>query len=360
MAEGTVFKWNQWIAPVVIGVASAAALIWFGAQYPVTDPETGATSTSWELLRQFAWSTRSSYALLGVLGCVLVRDLGYIIRLRVLSFGAFNWRQATENILLWELASALTPSVVGGSAVAVVILKRDGLRWGKSLATVFATAMMDEAFYLLAVPLAFLWATSGGHAIFPDVPAGFESAAWGAQSVFWLAYAFIATLTATMLFGLVLKPQATHRLLLWAKSTRVLKRWSERIGAWADDLLEASHTIRNAPLRYWVKGFAATCSSWTARFVTLNMVLLVFYPQVEHAAVLARQLLLWLVLSISPTPGSSGAAELGLPAFLSDLTGLAYIAAVVLLWRTFTYFIYLVAGAFVLPSWLVRTQRKAP
>jgi hypothetical protein len=103
---------------------------------------------------------------------VLVRDLGYIIRLRVLSFGAFTWRQATENILLWELASALTPSVVGGSAVAVVILKRDGLRWGKSLATVFATAMMDEAFYLLAVPLAFLWATSGGHAIFPDVPAG--------------------------------------------------------------------------------------------------------------------------------------------------------------------------------------------
>ena len=90
------------------------------------------------------------------------------------------------------------------------------------------------------------------------------------------------------------------------------------------------------------------------------MVLLVFYPQVEHAAVLVRQLLLWLVLSISPTPGSSGAAELGLPAFLSDLTGLAYIAAVVLLWRTFTYFIYLVAGAFALPSWLVRTQRKAP
>ena len=360
MAAGSIFKWNQWIAPVLIGVAAAAALIWFGIQYPVTDPETGATSTSWELIRRFSWSTRSTYALLGVLACVVIRDLGYIVRLRVLSFGAFTWRQSTENIVLWELASALTPSVVGGSAVAVVLLKRDGLRWGKSLATVFATAMMDEAFYLLAVPLAFLWAQSGGHAIFPDVPVGYESAAWGAQSVFWLAYAFIATLTATLLFGLVLRPQATFRFLQWAKSTRPLTRWSERIGAWANDLLEASRTIRNAPAGYWVKGFAATCSSWTARFMTLNMILLVFYPQVEHAAVLARQLLLWLVLSISPTPGSSGAAELGLPAFLSDLTGLAYIAAVVLLWRTFTYFIYLVAGAFVLPGWLVRTQRKEP
>ena len=73
---------------------------------------------------------------------------------------------------------------------------------------------------------------------------------------------------------------------------------------------------------------------------------------------MARQLMLWLVLTISPTPGSSGTAELGLPAFLGDLTGFAYIVAVVLVWRTFTYFIYLVAGAFVLPSWLVRTRRK--
>ena len=87
------------------------------------------------------------------------------------------------------------------------------------------------------------------------------------------------------------------------------------------------------------------------------MVLLIFYPSIAHAAVWARQLLLWIVLSVSPTPGSSGAAELGLPAFLGDLTGFAYLAAVVILWRTATYFIYLVAGAFVLPEWLVRTQK---
>lgn len=353
MAEGAPFKWTQWIAPLLVGTIAAGAVVLFGAHYEVTDPQTGEVSTSWALLQQFEWTQRSTLALMGVIACVIVRDIGYIVRLRVLSFQSFSWRQATENILLWELSSALTPSVVGGSAVAVVILKRDGMKWGKSLATVFATALMDEAFYLVAVPLVFLLATLGGHSIFPE---GFESAAWG--SLFWVAYAFIATLTTTILLGLVIRPQGTYNALQRVRTAWLFRRWSNRINAWSSDLLEASRNIRNASWHYWIRGFIATCWSWTARFLTLNMVLLIFYPSIDHAAIVARQLVLWLILSISPTPGSSGAAELGLPAFLIDLTGLAYIVAVIIIWRTFTYFIYLVAGAFVLPSWLVRTRRK--
>ena len=212
---------------------------------------------------------------------------------------------------------------------------------------------MDEAFYLIAVPLVFFLTTIGGQSIFPEL---FESSAWG--SFFWVAYAFIATLTTTILLGLVIRPHGTYDALQWVRVTWPFRRWSDRIDSWSRDLLEASQNMRSASWKFWIRGFLATCSSWTARFATLNMVLLIFYPSIDHAAVMARQLMLWLMLSISPTPGSSGAAELGLPAFLGDLTGLAYIAAVVLIWRTFTYFIYLVAGAFVLPSWLVRTRRK--
>ena len=223
MAEGAPFKWTQWIAPLLIGTVAAGAVVWFGAHHEVTDPQTGEATTSWALLQQFEWSRRSTLALLGVIACVLVRDIGYIVRLRILSFQSFSWRQATENILLWELSSALTPSVVGGSAVAVVILKRDGLRWGKSLATVFATALMDEAFYLIAVPIVFLLASFGGQSVFPE---GLELAAWG--SLFWVAYAFIATLTTTIMLGLVIRPQGTYRGLQWARTTWLLRRWSDR------------------------------------------------------------------------------------------------------------------------------------
>ena len=358
MVQQNLFRWTQWVWPLLIGLAAAAAVLWFGANHEVLDEESGLKTTSWELLRSFEWAERSTWALLGVIACVLLRDIGYIIRLRILSFQSFSWRQATENILLWELASALTPSVVGGSAVAVVILKRDGMRLGKSLATVFATALLDEAFYLILVPLVFLWSLQYGYGIFPEIPVGVDVANWGIPVLFGLAYAFIATLTTTMVFGLVIKPQATHRMLRKLATKKIVHRWSARLSTWSDELLEASQSMRDAPRGYWVKGFLATGASWTARFLTLNMVLLIFYPTVAHGAVMARQLVLWLVLSISPTPGSSGAAELGVPAFLGDLTGLAYMAGVVIIWRTVTYFIYLVAGAFILPEWWMRTQRR--
>jgi uncharacterized protein (TIRG00374 family) len=88
------------------------------------------------------------------------------------------------------------------------------------------------------------------------------------------------------------------------------------------------------------------------------MIFLIFYSSVPHAALLARQLVLWLLLMISPTPGSAGAAELGLPALTSDLMGIAYLAIVVLTWRLATYFLYLILGALVLPQWLLKTRNS--
>ena len=88
------------------------------------------------------------------------------------------------------------------------------------------------------------------------------------------------------------------------------------------------------------------------------MVLLIFYPSLGSRGRYGPSVGALVGTVHQSYPGIFRAAELGLPAFLGELTGLAYIAAVVLIWRTFTYFIYLVAGAFVLPSWLVRTRRK--
>ena len=278
MPKPILFRWTQWVWPLLIGVGSAAGVLWLGATYEVIDPITKQTTTSLELLRGFTWTSRSTWAVLAAIVCVLIRDFGYIVRLRILSFQSFSWRQSTENILLWELSSALTPSVVGGSAAAVVILHRDGLKWGKSLATVFATAMLDEAFYLLAVPLVFGLSIWAGHPIFPAINEDLSLLDWGLSSLFGVAYAFIASLTALMWFGLVLRPEKTHRFIQRLGASRPLERWGGRIKQWSTDLLEASQDIRHAPRSFWIQGFAATCASWTARFLTLNAVLLIFLP----------------------------------------------------------------------------------
>ena len=82
----------------------------------MTDPQIGEATTSWALLQQFEWSRRSTWALLGVIACVLVRDIGYIVRLRILSFQSSRGGKPPKHPTVG--AFALTPSVVGGSAVA--------------------------------------------------------------------------------------------------------------------------------------------------------------------------------------------------------------------------------------------------
>ena len=108
--------------PVLLGLGAALWLFSQQLGQTITDPATGETSTTKELLGAFVWTPRASWALVGVVLLVLLRDAAYMLRLRILSLGSMRWRQCFDSIVLWEFASALTPSVVGGSAVAILIL----------------------------------------------------------------------------------------------------------------------------------------------------------------------------------------------------------------------------------------------
>lgn len=340
------------ILPVLLGLGAAAWLLWSGLDDSVMDPATGTPTTTEALLKNFEWTQRASWALLGVLMFVVIRDVAYMVRLRVLSLGSFRWRQAFDSIMLWELASALTPSIIGGSAVAILILRREGMPVGRSVATVFVTAMMDELFYLTLVPVVLLVVTLQGAAFFPDV-AGL--AVWGGAPVpvlFWAAYGLLLVLTCLIVLGVLVAPRWTRRQVHRAAAWRGMRRWAGAARRWADDLVTASEAMRGAGWKLWAKAMAATAASWLARFLTLNMILLIFLESVPHAAVLARQLVMWVVLMISPTPGSAGFAEVALPAFLGDVTGLGYLAIVAVVWRLATYFPYLFVGSVVLPVWL--------
>ena len=81
--------------------------------------------------------------------------------------------------------------------------------------------------------------------------------------------------------------------------------------------------------------------------------ILAFLPVSDHFLIYGRQLVMWVIMLISPTPGGSGVAELAFSGFLGDFTG-GLAAAFALLWRLFSYYPYLFIGSVVLPSWLKR------
>src|SRR5690554_878719 len=109
-----------------------------------------------DTLGDIDWTWYSTmWIFMALLGMVF-RDLAYMYRIRVLTDNELSWRKSFRVIMLWEFASALTPSVVGGSGVAMFILNREKIPLGKSTTIVLVTALLDELFYITMVAIVLL------------------------------------------------------------------------------------------------------------------------------------------------------------------------------------------------------------
>ena len=294
------------------------------------------------------WSWKSVVAILAAATLVIIRELAYTVRIKTLAMGKLSWRSSLNSVLLWEFASSITPTVVGGSAFAILILKREGLSVGRSIATVLVTAVMDELFYVIAVPLVVIFV--GIDAFFPDFT--------GVQTLFYSGYILTCVISVIILSALFVSPVKTRSVVMRIFKLPLLNKLHSRVELWTSDWVVASDILKGAPKRVWIISGGATIVSWSARFLTLNAVLYAFLDIVPNGDVIARQLAMWIVLLLSPTPGASGIAEGAMPLFIEPLVCLGTFGIVVLLWRFLTYFIYLIIGAVILPGWLARSADK--
>ncbi len=389
-------SWKRVLIPIVLGLAAATWILVnnlnsfsymemrpndLGARYEWTDTNgngiidrsldedfafstTGnfVRKTSLELLGTVHWDRYAALALAGALLMMLLRDIGYIYRIRILTDKELTWKQSFEVIMLWEFASAMTPSVVGGSGVAMFIINREGINMGKSTAITFVTAMLDEIFYIIMVPAVLI--TIGSSSLFPDSWAAQTFGTNSVKIIFWIGYFFIVLLTLLITLGIFLFPGLFKRMLQRITSLPFLRRFRKRATQIGNEIIITSHELRGKSFVYWAKSFGATLVSWTARFMTLNFILLIFAPNFfrpdlfNHLTVYGKQLVMWVIMLISPTPGGSGIAEIALAQFFEYLMPVGLLALVAILWRMMTYFPYLFVGAIILPRFLRRTAGR--
>lgn len=59
----------------------------------------------------------------------------------------------------------------------------------------------------------------------------------------------------------------------------------------------------------WLKAFGITCLAWISRYLVVNALLIAFTTSGSLLLAFVRQLILWVVMTISPTPGGSGVSE---------------------------------------------------
>ena len=334
------FQMKRILIPIILGLSVAVFLI-------IRDFDR-------EAFNKINWTY---YTLLWLFLAIIlqaIRDVAYMYRLRLLTDKQISWRNSFDVVMLWEFASSITPSIVGGSAIALFIVHKEGLSVGRSTAVVMITALLDELFYIVMVPIVILFV--GLNNLF--VTSGLFMMNLGSEGVFIAGYVFILFLTLIILTGVFISPKGFKTVLVKIFSLRFLKKWKEKAAETGDDIIATSKEMKGKSFAFWAKAYGATIFSWTARFWVVNCLIMAFNTVGEHMLIYARQLIMWVILLISPTPGGSGIAEYAFPLFLGEFIPTGLESALGLLWRIISYYPYLFIGVIVLPFWIRRVYLK--
>ncbi len=268
-----------------------------------------------------------------------------------------NFRHAFNIIMLWEFSSAISPSVVGGTAPAIFFLSKEGLSLGKSTAVVLAAIFLDEMFFLISVPLVYF---IYGIKIFPPDSAAIE----GIRYAFYGGFAIIFIYTAFLAYALFINPFLFKSFISWIFLFPILQRWRMRVRKSANQLIRTSKELKKKPVSFWVKSSIATIFSWTGRYWVVNFLLMAFfhekYSLYDQFLIYGRQLSMWIILLISPTPGGSGIAEYIFNNFLGDfIPGASWGTTLAIFWRLISYYPYLFIGVIILPVWIKNVVKKS-
>ena len=198
------------ILPVLIGLI---VILWFIIKEIDTD-----------VIKKLQFSWKSVFWLAVAWCCMIGRDLGYMIRIRILSENDLKWKQAFRVIMLWEFTSAISPSTVGGTALAVIFIHKEGITVGRSTSIVLATSFLDELYFVIMGPLLLL--IVGKEMLFTTSLQGTGAAIFNNLLVVSIiGYTIILAWVLLVGYGLFINPDKIRKIIISIFKLPILRRW---------------------------------------------------------------------------------------------------------------------------------------
>ncbi len=336
------------ILPVLLGIIVIGYLLWNHF-----DPEE---------FDKINWSSHTVVWISVAIILLVVRHLAYAARLKILSDGVFNWRKCIELIFIWEFSSAVSPTSVGGSAVALFAISQEKLGAARTAAVVLYTVVMDTFFFIGTLPLLYLFL--GPDIIRPGLSSSAEFDRW--FYLFAGAYIFMALYGALFAYGLLVRPTQFKKLIVGFTRIPFLRKYRAKMERTGNDFVIASVEIRKKKWPYHIGVFLTTAVAWSFRFLLLNALIIAIVHTtsvgfMEQFRLYARLESMFVIMAFSPTPGGAGFAEFVFGGFLSDYVPKGISLVVATLWRLIAYYSYLIAGVIIIPNWIrkIVNQRRA-
>lgn len=337
-------KPSKILIPIILGLGVASYLL-------VRNFDANAFLT-------ITWTWHSTLWILLSFFMVVIRDWAYMVRIRVLTNNELNWKKSFEAIMLWEFCSAIIPPVLGGGfAFAIYILNKEKIAMGRSISVILFTSFLDGMFFALIAPIVYF--TLGHDLLFGVIEQGDAaklSYGLGLAYFFWIVYFIVLAYKILVAYALFINATAVKIFLMKLFSFGFLKKWKEQATKTGIEMEIAALELKKQNSGYWIKSFAATCVSWSARFIIINCIIKAFSNiEFNHFVVYSRQVVMGIINIASPTPGGAGLAEWLFGKLLGEfLPNITLAISLALVWRLISYYPYLFVGAIVIPRWIKR------
>lgn len=259
-------------------------------------------------------------------------------RLRHLSEKAFSRIAAFRVSLVWDFASAVSPSTVGGAPAATYAMSKEDVSLGKSTAIVLYSVLLDQIWFAISIPvLIFL----GFY--FDIVP---ESVGIIGESVMVVMYLVLLGYAAMLSYAVLINPASLRPIISSVFSIPVLRRFKDSVLSEIGNLEKTAFELKEQPPRFVAEAFFWTFWQWMGRLWIPVIVILSFGHSDPFLAFL-RSFAMNLAGFFMPTPGGSGGIEGLFAVFMASLMERAsYIGLAVLMWRFMTYYINIILGIF--------------
>lgn len=306
-----------------------------------------------EELSNINWSSSVLFWVFMAVMMYVIRHMFYSWRLRIMTDKEFSWPKSIELIVLWEFASSVSPTSVGGSGVALFLLAQEKLSTAKTVSIVLYSMVIDTIFFVVSLPLLYL--VLGAVMIRPGMTSLTDLDGFG--YTFFGVILFMSLYGAVFFYGLFINPNTMRSILHFFSRWSILKRFKKDLQKAADDVVVTSKEMQAKTWGFHIKAMISTTGAWIFRFLAINCIILAFVKETpldfyNQLLIMARAEAMHITTAFTPTPGGAGVAEYLFGGYYVDYVPEGIASLLALIWRIITYYSYLIGGAIIIPIWI--------
>jgi uncharacterized protein (TIRG00374 family) len=281
----------------------------------------------------------------------LTRPLRLLIWTRFLGY-RIGFLEAFQMVLAVDLGASVSPTAVGGGFLQWGLLVDRGVSGGTAASITALPTIEDAVFFAIALPTAVV------------LTAAWEVGTWThvAGTAATRALVLVALAAAIFLVVLLLA-RAIMEGFLGVRTRRWTLRSLARVrrglrSAWAD-ARDVFALIRDHGKARFALSLTLTAIQWSARYSVITALVAFLGAPVKPVLFWGLQWIVFTLMSLMPTPGAAGGAEVTFALVYGSLLPAGIVGVATAGWRFLTFYLQVGTAALLFPL-LARLTPSGP